>query len=82
MDPLSYLNQMRAEWICHVHFSDHTPSTTHLPLGQGQLQVVEILKALSRIYRGIVSLEGYNPGEGEELLTHNMEYLRHHGFKI
>jgi len=80
MDPLSFLNQMRAEWICHVHFSDNTPSTTHLPLGEGQLPVVEILKALSRIYGGIVSLEGYNPGEGEKLLTHNMAYLRHHGF--
>jgi sugar phosphate isomerase/epimerase len=82
MDPVSYLNQMRTEWVCHVHFSDNTPSTTHLPLGQGQLRVVEILESLSHIYDGIVSLEGYSPGEGEKLLIHNMEYLRRHGFKI
>lgn len=80
MDPLSYLNQIRAEWICHVHLSDNGPSATHLPLGRGQLPVAEILKALRCIYDGIVSIEGYTSGEGEKLLTHNMAYLRHHGF--
>jgi len=36
------------------------------------------VKALSRVYSGIVSLEGYTPGQGERLLAENMAYLRRH----
>ena len=78
MDPVSYLKQIRSEWICHVHLSDNAPSATHLPLGRGHLQVTKILKALGRVYDGIVSLEGYTPGQGERLLAENMAYLRRH----
>jgi sugar phosphate isomerase/epimerase len=78
MDPLSYLRQIRHEWICHVHLSDNAPSATHLPLGKGDLAVPKVLKALGRVYNGIVSLEGYTPGEGERLLSENMAYLREH----
>jgi len=78
MDPASYLKQIRSEWICHVHLSDNAPSATHLPLGRGHLQVTKILKALGRVYDGIVSLEGYTPGQGERLLAENMAYLRRH----
>ena len=76
MDPLSYLKQIKPDWICHVHLSDNAPASTHLPLGRGHLPVTEVLKALGRVYHGIVSLEGYTPGEGEKLLSENMAYLR------
>jgi sugar phosphate isomerase/epimerase len=79
MDPFSYLREIRPEWIGHVHLSDNDPSATHLPLGHGRLPIAEILAALGRIYDGIVSLEGYNPGEGENLLAANMDYLRQDG---
>jgi sugar phosphate isomerase/epimerase len=78
MDPLSYLKQIQHDWICHVHLSDNAPSATHLPLGKGHLPVPKIVKALGRVYNGIVSLEGYAPGEGEKLLAENMAYLRRH----
>ena len=78
MDPVSFLKQIRPDWICHVHLSDNAPSATHLPLGRGDLAVPKVLKALGRVYNGIVSLEGYTPGEGERLLSENMTYLREH----
>jgi sugar phosphate isomerase/epimerase len=78
MDPLSYLKQIKGEWIGHVHLSDNTPAATHLPLGKGDLAVPKVLKALGRVYDGTVSLEGYSPGEGERLLAENMAYLRKH----
>jgi sugar phosphate isomerase/epimerase len=79
MDPLAYVKQIPAQWIGHVHLSDNGPSATHLPLGQGELPVEALLKALGRVYSGIVSLEGYIPGKGESLLSDNMHYLRRHG---
>jgi sugar phosphate isomerase/epimerase len=79
MDPLAYLQQIRAQWIGHVHLSDNGLSATHLPLGQGELPVEALLESLGRVYSGIVSLEGYIPGEGERLLSDNMVYLRTHG---
>jgi sugar phosphate isomerase/epimerase len=79
MDPLSYLAEIRAEWICHVHLSDNAPSATHLPLGRGRMAVETVLRALGKLYDGIVSLEGYIPGEGETLLANNMAYLRERG---
>jgi sugar phosphate isomerase/epimerase len=79
MDPSSYLREIKADWIGHVHLSDNSPAATHLPLGRGQLRVVELVEALSHVYDGIISLEGFNPGEGEALLAHNMAYLRQHG---
>ena len=51
---------------------------THLPLGKGNLAVPKVLKSLGTVYNGIVSLEGYTPGEGERLLAENMAYLRKH----
>jgi sugar phosphate isomerase/epimerase len=79
MDPLAFLKQVRPEWIGHVHLSDNSPSKTHLPFGRGELPVPEVLRALAGVYDGIVSLEGYVPGEGEAVLAHNMAYLREHG---
>lgn len=76
MDPLVYLSQIRNEWIGHVHLSDNDLSATHLPLGHGRLQIVPILEALGHFYEGIVSLEGYDPGKGENLLDGNIAYLR------
>ncbi len=80
MDPLSFLRQLHPGWICHVHLSDNNPASTHLPLGRGQLPVVHLLETLQTFYDGIISLEGYLPGQGEELLRHNMSYLRDNGF--
>lgn len=80
MDAMTYLKQVKPEWICHVHLSDNNPGTTHLPLGHGQLPVAELLTELATHYSGIVSLEGYQPGEGEALLAHNVTYLLEHGF--
>lgn len=80
MHPVAFLQQVRPEWIGHVHLSDNSPSKTHLPLGRGELPVPEVLRALGEVYEGSVSLEGHVPGEGEATLAHNMAYLREHGF--
>jgi sugar phosphate isomerase/epimerase len=80
MDALTYLRQIQPQWICHIHLSDNDPTTTHLPLGHGQLPISDLLNDLRTHYDGIISLEGYVPGEGERILTENMAYLRRLGF--
>lgn len=76
MDPLRFLNQLDRTRIFHVHLSDNSPQETHLPLGQGKVDVAAVLGWLSGWYRGLVVLEGYGNQGGEELLTANLDYLR------
>jgi sugar phosphate isomerase/epimerase len=76
MDPVAYLGQIRTEWIGHVHLSGNSAAATHLPLGEGRMEIRPLLAALGRVYAGIVSLEGYRPGEGESLLRRNRDFLR------
>ena len=78
-DPFQYLSEIRPEWIGHIHLSDSSDAATHLPLGCGVLPIAAMLAALSGSYSGVVSLEGYRPGEGERLLAANMAYLQRHG---
>lgn len=79
-DPLQFLRQLEPEWIAHVHLSDNNAERTHVPLGQGEIDLPALLTALRAEYAGIVSLEGYVPGRGDEVLSQNMDYLRKIGF--
>ncbi len=79
-DPLKLLSRLDPEWISHVHLSDNSPERVHLPLGQGILDVGVVLEAVARFYRGVVSIEGSIPGQGETLLLNNMTFLRKLGF--
>lgn len=78
-DPLWFLQQLEPDWILHVHLSDNAPRQTHLPLGEGEIDIPTVLSALSQDYDGIISLEGYSPGRGDALLAQNMAYLRQAG---
>lgn len=79
-EPLSFLAEIPPQWIGHVHLSDNDSRQTHLPLGVGQVPLAELLTALDRIYAGVVNLEGYVPGQGTEVLTTNLTYLKRLGF--
>jgi hypothetical protein len=59
---------------------EKSTETTHPSLDPGRLLLVELLKTLEKIYDRVVSLQGDNPGEGENLLAHNKAYLLEHGF--
>ena len=74
-DPLTLLGALDPAWIWHVHLSDNAPHRVHLPLGEGQMDLGAVLKALEEVYAGIVSIEGSVPEEGEMLLARNMDYL-------
>ncbi len=80
MDPLDYMAQLDNAWISHVHLSDSSAKGVHVPLGRGQLDVAAALTGLSQRYQGLVNLEGYVPGRGEETICHNFAYLRSLGW--
>lgn len=79
-DPARLLRQLNPAWIAHVHLSDNTPTQTHVPLGRGELDLRAALAAVREVYQGIVSLEGYVPGQGDAVLAQNMACLRRLGF--
>lgn len=79
-DPATLLERIEPAWIVHVHLSDSRPHQTHVPLGQGDMELAEALSALAARYEGLVSLEGYVPGRGEEVIAANLAYLRHLGY--
>ncbi len=80
MNPLEYLAQIPASKIVHAHCSDNSPQQTHMPLGRGRLDLPAALAALHKKYDGMVILEGYEPGRGEQILPANADYLRTIGF--
>lgn len=75
MDPLEYLALVPPSSLFHVHLSDSAPGKTHLPLGLGDLDVGTVLARLQCRYDGLVILEGYVPGCGEETVAANAAYL-------
>ncbi len=80
MDPVSFISAIRPEWITHVHLSDGDQVSTHLPLGRGKIDIQAALTTLRSRYDGIVSIEGYVPGRGDEVARANIEYLRERGW--
>lgn len=79
-DPVKLLDAIDPDWIAHVHLSDNADHTTHLPLGWGEVDLSGALAALHTGYDGLVNLEGYVSGRGEEVLHANLNYLRHLGY--
>jgi len=80
MDPSEFLNSLNHEWITHIHLSDSSASRPHLPLGKGDSEINKALKTLSEFYRGVIIIEGYLPGRGDEVIADNVSYLRENGW--
>lgn len=78
--PGRYIAEIEGGWIVHTHLSDSRAGRVHLPLGKGDLDVKAILAALQQKYHGLVIIEGYVPGRGEEVAAHDIEFLRNLGF--
>ena len=79
-DPVALLERIEPAWIAHVHLSDSRPHQTHVPLGQGNIDLAGALSTLAERYDGLVSLEGSVPGRGKEVTAANLAYLRRLGY--
>lgn len=80
INPVDYIQQLDPQWITHVHLSDGSRKTTHLPLGQGEIDIDAALRALSKVYDGTVVLEGIIPLKGQECVCSNKAYLQRSGW--
>jgi sugar phosphate isomerase/epimerase len=80
MDPVGYIDQLQPRWITHAHLSDGSQDATHLPLGQGEINIREVLKVLDKVYDGLVILGGSVPSHGHEIVASNKAYLRKLGW--
>jgi sugar phosphate isomerase/epimerase len=78
--PGQYIAEIEGEWVVHAHLSDSRAGTVHLPLGEGDLDIKAILVALRKKYDGLVIIEGYVPGHGEDIAARNIGFLRDLGF--
>ena len=79
MNPMDYLSQIDTAWLRHVHLSDRSRKRHHLPLGEGEMPIVEILEGLNQCYGGPVIIEGRRKGQGERAVAGNYRYLRRRG---
>jgi sugar phosphate isomerase/epimerase len=61
--------------IHHVHLSDHSRGHTHVPLGQGDLDVRWWLGFLEPRFSGLVIVEGLVSGSERETVSANREFL-------
>ena len=75
MEPSEYLDKINPEWIGHVHLSDGNRESTHLPLGEGRINLIDTLKNIKKFYSSNVIIEGYVPGKGLETAENNYKYL-------
>jgi sugar phosphate isomerase/epimerase len=75
MHPIKFMSALNPLWIIHTHLSDNSPWRVHLPLGDGDIDLIAVLKYLEKIYKGVVSIEGSVPGQGVDLLKRNLTYL-------
>lgn len=67
-DEVEFIAQL--DHIIHVHLSDADESHLHLPLGQGERDLVRVLAALHG-HRGAIALEGFSISAGVELARWN-----------
>lgn len=67
-DAVGFIAQL--EHVIHVHLSDADESRLHLPLAQGDRNLVPILAAL-RDFRDAITLEGFSISSGGELARWN-----------
>ena len=74
-DVKEYISELQKK-IIHVHLSDSNNTTTHLPLGWGELNLPEMLFALQKEYDKNVVIEGYVPGREIEVLENNFNILQ------
>ena len=79
-DPLKAIGQIDPKSIFHFHLSDNRPDRTHLPLGQGHIDIPGVLKAIAPWYEGLVSLEGAGLVSPPVAARENYEYLKDWGF--
>lgn len=80
MEHERFFSSIEGKWINHAHMSDFSPDATHVPLGQGSMDIDRALRALSSRYRGIVVLEGFVRGRGRETVQANGDFLRRLGW--
>jgi sugar phosphate isomerase/epimerase len=66
---VDYMYQLKR--IYNVHVSNSSSRKVHLPLSRGEYDFLPVLSELSSIYSGTVSIEGFVPGEGMEVLFEN-----------
>lgn len=77
------LNESPVEWmqaqhrIDKIHLSDSTPTTYHVPLGEGNIAMEPVLYALSSCDVPIV-IEGLDFLEKNHTLQRNIDYLQEH----
>lgn len=80
MDPVKYIQQLERDWIVHVHLSDGSRQSTHLPLGKGEIDIDAALSELHKVYKGLVIIEGIVPFHGQETVASNRAYLQELGW--
>ncbi len=77
--PVEYIKKLKKDWITHVHLSDGSRKVTHLPLGQGEIDIPAALQTLQQRYDGLVIIEGCVPLHGQETVRSNQAYLQGQG---
>lgn len=74
MDPRDYIRDLGT--FHQVHVSDSSPEKTHLPLGEGRLDLPAILSVLDSQYDGYIAIEGYVADQELKVLQSNLAFIK------
>lgn len=74
-DEKEMIENLDDAWIKHIHISDSGYGKTHLPLGEGEVDLGGALRLLPKEYDGFLTIEAAIIGRGEELVEKNFHYI-------
>lgn len=66
---VDYMSKLRK--IYNVHVSNATLTKVHTPLLRGEFDFFPVLRELASTYDGTITIEGFAPGEGMQVLREN-----------
>jgi len=75
-DEKEMLKELNPDWIKHIHISDSGYGKTHLPLGEGEVDLLGAIELLPNDFDGFLTIEAAIIGRGEELVKKNFNYIK------
>jgi sugar phosphate isomerase/epimerase len=72
--PLEFIQKLKK--ISHIHLSDTKGNRPHCLLGEGDLDIIGILRALRERYDGLVIIEGWNPQDELGMVEKTAEIVK------
>ncbi len=79
MEKIGQFYRALKDRIAHIHISDITQDTVHIPIGRGILPFDDIVKTINKHYRGIYNIEFFNLDPEAKAVVESIRFLKKYG---